>query len=40
LHPRPIYADIAAALTTAKAAIAGMVDHLPTHEEFLRAQSG
>jgi tryptophan halogenase len=34
------YAEIAAALTTAKAAIAGMVAHLPTHEEFLRAQIG
>jgi tryptophan 7-halogenase len=34
------YAEIAAALTTAKAAIAGMVAHLPTHEEFLRAQTG
>ena len=31
------YADIAAELTTAKAAIAGMVAHLPTHEDFLRA---
>ena len=34
------YAEIAASLTTAKAAIAGMVAHLPTHEEFLRAQIG
>jgi tryptophan halogenase len=34
------YAEIAATLSTAKAAIAGMVAHLPTHEEFLRAQSG
>jgi len=34
------YAEIAAALTTAKTAIAGMVAHLPTHEEFLRAQAG
>jgi tryptophan 7-halogenase len=34
------YAEIAAALTTAKAAIAGMVAHLPTHEEFLRQQTG
>ena len=34
------YAEIAAALATAKAAIAGMVAHLPTHEEFLRAQTG
>jgi tryptophan halogenase len=34
------YAEIAAALITAKAAIAGMVAHLPTHEEFLRAQTG
>jgi tryptophan halogenase len=33
------YAEIAAALSTAKAAIAGMVAHLPTHEEFLRAQT-
>lgn len=33
------YADIAAALSTAKAAIAGMVAHLPTHDEFLRSQS-
>jgi tryptophan halogenase len=29
------YAEIAATLRTAKAAIAGMVAHLPTHEEFL-----
>ena len=34
------YAEIAAALSTAKAAIAGMVAHLPTHEEFLRIQTG
>jgi tryptophan halogenase len=34
------YAEIAAALNTAKAAIAGMVAHLPTHEEFLREQIG
>jgi tryptophan 7-halogenase len=34
------YADIAASLTAAKAAIAGMVAHLPTHEEFLRAKTG
>jgi tryptophan halogenase len=33
------YAEIEAALSTAKAAIAGMVAHLPTHEEFLRAQT-
>jgi len=33
------YADIAATLTTAKAAIAGMVTRLPTHEEYLRSQS-
>jgi tryptophan halogenase len=34
------YAEIAATMTTAKAAIAGMVAHLPSHEEFLRrAQS-
>jgi tryptophan halogenase len=33
------YAEIEAALATAKAAIAGMVAHLPTHEEFLRAQA-
>lgn len=33
------YADIAPALATAKAAIAGMVTHLPTHEEYLRNQS-
>lgn len=30
------YAEIAATLTAAKTAIAGMVAHLPTHEEFLR----
>ena len=34
------YAEIEAALSTAKTAIAGMVAHLPTHEEFLRAQTG
>jgi tryptophan halogenase len=34
------YAEIAAALATAKAAIAGMVAHLPTHEEFLGTQAG
>lgn len=34
------YPEIAAALNTAKTAIAGMVAHLPTHEEFLRGQSG
>jgi tryptophan 7-halogenase len=34
------YAEIAAALTTAKAAIAGMVAHLPTHEEYLRVETG
>ncbi len=34
------YAEIAASLITARAAIAGMVAHLPTHEEFLRAQMG
>jgi tryptophan 7-halogenase len=34
------YADIAASLSTAKAAIAGMVAHLPTHEEYLRTQAG
>jgi tryptophan 7-halogenase len=34
------YAEIAAVLTTAKSAIAGMVAHLPTHEEFLRTQTG
>ena len=32
------YAEIAASLNTAKAAIAGMVAHLPTHEDFLRAR--
>jgi tryptophan halogenase len=32
------YAEIAAALATAKTAIAGMVAHLPTHEQFLRTQ--
>jgi tryptophan halogenase len=34
------YAEIAATLTAAKAAIAGMVAHLPTHEEFLRSKIG
>jgi tryptophan halogenase len=34
------YVEIAAALTTAKAAITGMVAHLPTHEEYLRTQTG
>ena len=34
------YANIAAALTTARTAIRGMVAHLPTHEEFLRRQLG
>lgn len=34
------YAEIAAALTTAKTAIAGMVTHLPTHEEYLQSQTG
>ncbi|MBB6095789.1 tryptophan halogenase [Povalibacter uvarum] len=33
------YARIAGALKTAKAAIQGMVSHLPTHEEFLSAQN-
>lgn len=33
------YADIAATLRTAKAAIAGMVTRLPTHEAYLRSQS-
>jgi hypothetical protein len=32
--------QIAAGLSTAKAAIQGMVAHLPTHEEFLRGQVG
>jgi hypothetical protein len=27
-------------MSTAKSAIAGMVAHLPTHEDFLRAQAG
>jgi tryptophan halogenase len=30
------YAEIASTLKTARAAIQGMVSHLPTHEEFLR----
>ena len=34
------YAEIANTLKTAKAAIAGMVDHLPTHEQFLSQQLG
>jgi tryptophan 7-halogenase len=34
------YAEIEATLSTAKAAIAGMVAHLPTHEDYLRAQTG
>lgn len=32
------YAQIAATLSTAKAAIQGMVAHLPTHEQFLQSQ--
>ena len=32
------YAHIEANLRTAKAAIAGMVEHLPTHEQFLGGQ--
>ncbi|HEY2416678.1 MAG TPA: tryptophan halogenase family protein [Steroidobacteraceae bacterium] len=32
------YAQIAATLKTAKTAIAGMVAHLPTHDEYLRSQ--
>jgi hypothetical protein len=32
------YTQIAATLRTAKAAIAGMVEHLPTHEQFLSSQ--
>jgi tryptophan halogenase len=46
LHPRGYcprvenidYTHIAATLRTAKAAIAGMVEHLPTHEQFLSSQ--
>jgi tryptophan halogenase len=46
LHPRGYcprvenvdYTQIAASLRTAKAAIAGMVEHLPTHEQFLSSQ--
>jgi tryptophan 7-halogenase len=34
------YAQIQHSLRTAKAAIAGMVEHLPTHEQFLRSQLG
>ncbi len=33
------YEEIAASLRTARTAIAGMVAHLPTHEEYLRAQA-
>jgi tryptophan halogenase len=33
------YAEIALALKTAKSAIAGMVSHLPTHEQFLQGQA-
>jgi hypothetical protein len=33
------YAEIAATLRTARTAIAGMVAHLPTHEEFLQVQA-
>jgi tryptophan halogenase len=46
IHPRAYcprvenidYTQIAATLRTAKAAIAGMVEHLPTHEQFLSGQ--
>ncbi len=34
------YAHIEATLRTAKSAIAGMVEHLPTHEQFLNGQIG
>jgi tryptophan halogenase len=34
------YAHIETTLRTAKAAIAGMVEHLPTHEQFLGTQLG
>lgn len=34
------YEDIAANLKTARAAIHGMVSHLPTHEEFLQTHAG
>ncbi|HEY0942466.1 MAG TPA: tryptophan halogenase family protein [Steroidobacter sp.] len=34
------YAHIEAALRTAKSAIAGMVEHLPTHEQFLSSHAG
>jgi tryptophan halogenase len=34
------YSHIEATLRTAKAAIAGMVEHLPTHEQFLYSQVG
>lgn len=34
------YAHIEATLRTAKSAIAGMVEHLPTHEQFLSGQVG
>ena len=33
------YAQIEQTLRNAKAAIAGMVEHLPTHEQFLRTQT-
>jgi tryptophan halogenase len=33
------YAQIEQTLKNAKAAIAGMVEHLPTHEQFLRTQT-
>jgi tryptophan halogenase len=39
-HPRVEnldYAQITESLKTARAAIAGMVEHLPTHEEFLQS---
>jgi tryptophan 7-halogenase len=32
------YSEIEKTLRNAKAAIAGMVEHLPTHEQFLRTQ--
>lgn len=34
------YAHIEATLRTARSAIAGMVEHLPTHEQFLSGQAG
>ncbi|HEY0682086.1 MAG TPA: tryptophan halogenase family protein [Steroidobacter sp.] len=34
------YSQIEATLRTARAAIAGMVEHLPTHEQFLSSQLG